>query len=349
MSKRLTTEQFIENARAVHGSKYDYSKVVYKNTKTEVFIICPNHGDFLQKPRDHLKAKKGIACQKCSYEHRAKLNSDTAKKFLQKAKIIHRDKYDYSKVVYETSKKKVLIICPVHGGFLQTPASHLQGKNCYACGRESAAKNGTLTQMQFIKKAIEVHGNKYDYSKAEYTATKDKIEIMCPVHGSFFQEARCHIYFGHGCLACGKLKQVSEPLFREALEKIFIDKFNKEYKFPNTRPNWLRNPETGYLLELDCYNEELELAFELHGTQHYEPIEFFGGEKSYIKQYRRDLRTRNMCRQKGVTLFAIDNRPVYGKGLSDKQKYYEQEILKCLRTVPEKIKIKLLEAKNNNK
>jgi len=343
MPKKLTTEQFIQRAKIKHGNEYDYSKAKYISMRTKVTIICKEHGEFNQNPEDHLKAKKRIACPKCSYEYRSKIKakafSSTAKEFIKKAKTIHGDKYDYSKVVYKNAHKKVLIICPVHGEFLQKPNLHISQKSgCSDC----AIEKRSMTQEQFIQKAIEIHGNKYNYSKTIFKKKIHKIEIICSKHGSFFQKAANHIDSGQGCPSCTK-NQVSEPLFREVLEKIFVDKFNKEYKFPNTRPEWLRNPETGWALELDCYNEELELAFELHGIQHYEPVEYFGGEKRYIKQYRRDLRTRNVCWEKGVTLFAIDNRPVSTSVLSTKREYYEQEILKCLAKVPEKIKIKLLE------
>ena len=347
MSKRLTTEQFIQRAKAKHGDQYDYSKVVYKSAKTKVLIICPIHGEFLQNPRCHWKAVKGIACPKCSRKHRAKIQSkifsSTTEEFIKKAKIVHGDKYDYSKVDYNGNKKEVIIICPIHGEFLQKPNSHINKKWPSGC-RDCYIEKLSMTQEQFIQKAIEVHGNKYDYSKTKYITSKHEIEIICPNHGEFTQKAANHIYIGSGHPACNN-NLVSEPLFREVLEKIFVDKFNKEYKFPNTRPKWLRNPETGWPLELDCYNEELELAFELHGTQHYKPLDVFGGEKGYIKQYRRDLRTRNACWEKGVTLFAIDNRPARNKALSTKREYYEQEILKCLAKVPEKIKVKLLENK----
>ena len=97
MGKRKTTEQFIAEAKAVHGDKYDYSKVEYKNNKTKVCIICPIHGGFLQVPKDHLD---GIGCKKCGVERRAKarrLNTDI---FIHKAKKVHGEEYDYSKVEY---------------------------------------------------------------------------------------------------------------------------------------------------------------------------------------------------------------------------------------------------------
>ena len=262
----------------------------------------------------------------------------TTQQIIKRAKRVHGDRYDYSETEYINHRTKIKIICKEHGDFMQLATGHIRGYGCPSC-----VGKARLTTAQFIQRAKSIHGDRYDYSKVVYIAGDKKVNIICPEHGSFLQKASNHINMAQGCRRCAK-NQISEPLFREVLEKIFVDKFNKEYKFPNTRPEWLRNPETGWPLELDCYNEELELAFELHGRQHYEPIEFFGGEKTYIKQYRRDLRTRNICWEKGVTLFTVDGRPVSWKKPALKQQYYKQEILKCLAKVPEKIKIKLLEA-----
>ena len=105
--------------------------------------------------------------------------------------------------------------------------------------------------------------------------------------------------------------QKSEPLFREVLEEI-TSRFG-HFGFPNIRPDWLRNPETNKRLELDCFNEEIGLAFELQGRQHYEPIERWGGESNFAKTIRRDNHKLTECRKRGVQLFRIDNRPVRKK------------------------------------
>lgn len=126
--KRLTTEQFILKALTVHGNKYDYSKVEYKNNKTKVCIICPIHGEFWQLPSFHLN---GCNCSKC------KGKNITTEEFVRKANIIHHNRYDYSKVNYIDNKTKVCIICPIHGEFWQTPDAHINGnQGCPAC-RES--------------------------------------------------------------------------------------------------------------------------------------------------------------------------------------------------------------------
>jgi len=126
MPRTLTTDQFIEKARSIHGDRYDYSKVDYVNAHKAVVITCPEHGDFNKTPDAHLRKKQG--CARCSGFN--KLNTDT---FIAKAKLIHGDKYDYSKVCFIKLQKEVTIICSVHGDFQQIPYNHLSGSGCSKC------------------------------------------------------------------------------------------------------------------------------------------------------------------------------------------------------------------------
>lgn len=128
-----TTEQFIAEAKKVHGDKYDYSKVEYVNAKTKICIICPVHGEFWQTPNDHLNGK---GCKICKTEKIKGILTKTTKQFIAEAKKIHGDKYDYSKVEYLNSHTKICIICKKHGEFWQMPYEHLNGKGCKIC-RES--------------------------------------------------------------------------------------------------------------------------------------------------------------------------------------------------------------------
>lgn len=133
MAKRKTKEDFIAKAREVHEGKYDYSKVYYTNTYTKVCITCPEHGDFLQIPKDHLK---GHGCVHCSHIPSSEdlLNKQDA--FIKKARMVHGERYDYSRVSYKGAQEKVCIICPKHGEFWQTPNNHTNGQGCYLCYRE---------------------------------------------------------------------------------------------------------------------------------------------------------------------------------------------------------------------
>jgi hypothetical protein len=133
----------------------------------------------------------------------------TALEFIEKAAIIHNDKYDYSKVLYVNAQSKVEIICPEHGSFFQRPYSHLQKIGCIKCsGKHTSNTN------EFIKKSTLIHNNKYTYSKTEYTKAKNKVIITCPKHGDFFQISSAHLE-GCGCTKCGrentKLSLITNP------------------------------------------------------------------------------------------------------------------------------------------
>jgi len=173
MPKNLTTEEFVKRARKVHGNKYDYSKVNYINSETKILIICKKHSDFKQSPFSHLS---GVGCNKCAIEKR----TFSIKKFIKKAKSIHGNKYNYSKTKYINSKIPVMIICPIHGEFIQDAMSHMRISGCPKCGILNCASN----KKRFIKNAKKIHENKYTYSKVNYKNNITKIIITCPKHAS---------------------------------------------------------------------------------------------------------------------------------------------------------------------
>jgi hypothetical protein len=135
------------------------------------------------------------------------------KEFIKKGTQLHNDKYDYSKVEYVNSRTKVKIICPEHGEFEQLPSSHLQGNGCPKCAREwtdahkknhciSSQKSRGMTTEQWIERAKQVHGDKYDYSLTVYVNQRTNVKIICPIHGVFEQKADSHIR-GNSCRLCG--------------------------------------------------------------------------------------------------------------------------------------------------
>ena len=184
---KLSREEFIKRAREIHGYVYDYSKVDYLNNYTKVCIICPIHGKFLQSPAVHLR---GCGCPDCN------MRRSNTENFIKKAKEMHCNKYDYSKVEYVNARTKVRIICPIHGEFEQTPVNHLMGSGCPRCGKTALSNTN-----EFIRKAKIVHGDKYDYSKVNYTDSQTKVCIICPKHGEFLQTPASHLS-GHGCSKC---------------------------------------------------------------------------------------------------------------------------------------------------
>ena len=190
-NKKLTTEEFIEKARKVHGNLYDYSLVKYINNNTKITIIDPDYGLFVQRPSDHLM---GSGCPKRSISKIKEKLSMTTSEFIKKSNKIHNNLYDYSLVKYINAHSPVIIIDPDYGPFNQTPKSHLNGHGC-----SMRSGNKKLTTESFIKKSREIHGDLYNYSNVNYINWKTKIIIIDPIYGEFKQLPFKHLQ-GHGCL-----------------------------------------------------------------------------------------------------------------------------------------------------
>ena len=214
----ITTEEFIKRARKLHGDKYDYSKVEYKNANAKVCIICPIHGEFWQTPSKHTNCKHG--CPKCGSKER--LSND---EFIKRAREIHGDKYDYSKVDYKNNRTKVLIKCKICATEWESiPTNHLRGQGCPVCARHYLSQIFASTTEEFIKRAREIHDDKYDYSKVEYKNAQTKVCIICPVHGEFWQTPHKHINGKHGCPKCrqSKLEEKNRTVIHQEQNIIYI-------------------------------------------------------------------------------------------------------------------------------
>jgi hypothetical protein len=129
-------------------------------------------------------------------------NDLKTQRFIEKARAIHGDKYDYSKTMYVNSTTPVLITCPKHGDFYQMPGEHLKGSGCKQCGLESRAQKRRKGNDEFIAQARVVHGDKYDYSKCDYQNAHTKVCIICPEHGEFWMEPNHHVTKHQGCPKC---------------------------------------------------------------------------------------------------------------------------------------------------
>lgn len=206
-NKKHTVESFIKKAREVHGDKYDYSKVVYVNRNTEIIITCPEHGDFLQTPKNHLDGKGCRECAKLIMGGERLSLAD----FLRRAKEVHGDEYDYSLVKHiKNNREKLPIICKKHGLFQQSAHAHIDlGQGCRECGKylireklkgHGRTKRGYNTEA-FIKKAREMHGDTYDYSLVDFKDCRTPVTIICKKHGPFPQIPYYHLA-GNGCRQC---------------------------------------------------------------------------------------------------------------------------------------------------
>ena len=164
-------------------------------------ITCPIHGEFWQIADSHIK---GMGCKACSDSLNGLKGRLNSKEFIIKAKFIHGDKYDYSKVKYVKSNKNVIITCPIHGDFLQTPNGHLNGSSCSKCGNISTSLKSRFSAEYVLRSMINTHGDKYDYSECVYVNSKAKMKIKCKKHGIFYQSYEKHVKNKHGCPDCGK-------------------------------------------------------------------------------------------------------------------------------------------------
>lgn len=312
MSKRLTTEQFIEKAQLKHGNKYNYSKVVYKSALDKVIITCPKHGDFTQTPASHLY---GRGCNKCGYETVKIKNSLTQEDFLRLAKQVHGNKYDYSCVQYVSAKDKIKIICKrCNNYFYQSAGNHLMGQGCTKCAKELNGCKLRTPQEVFIQNAQFIHGDLYDYSKVNYVTAHNPVEIVCKKHGSFWQKPSKHIHCAQGCPRCrlstGELKIYT-------LLKQTNTNFIQQYKFIDCKDK-SPLPFDFAILNTDG---SVKFLIEYQGIQHFEPRSGFGGTKSFAVLKLHDSIKKDYCDNHKFPLYYI----TYKDDIIQKLK----EILEC--------------------
>jgi len=131
MPKKFTKEEFVAIANEVHNGKYNYENSVYINSMSSIIINCPKHGDFKQRANAHILGHK---CPKCGRFSMA-VKKRRGVSFIDAAMKKHGNKYDYSKVVYENNRSRVIIGCPIHGDFVQVASDHQQGNGCQTCGK----------------------------------------------------------------------------------------------------------------------------------------------------------------------------------------------------------------------
>ena len=197
--KKITQDDYIKKANCIHNNFYIYDKTVYTNMNNKIIITCPYHGDFEQRPDQHVA---GNGCKLCGCARTSKKVQVTKEKFLVRAEEIHGNKYDYSEVSFKKMKDKIKIICPVHGLFIQSVDAHLNVKcGCRKCADITTANNSRKTTELFITESNIIHNNSYDYSMTKYKSNKDHVIIICPVHGEFIQLPYNHLH-GKGCDTC---------------------------------------------------------------------------------------------------------------------------------------------------
>jgi len=292
MVKAHTTEEIIDKFKLIHGVKFDYSNVEYKNNSSPIKIICKTHGEFKQTPAVHLR---GNGCSSCSGK-----SKHTTEEIIKNFKKLYGDKYDYSQTEYKCSLKKFKVICKNHGEFETIYNNMLRGWACPKCTqfRKEILKN-------FLDESQETHGDEYDYSNVVYINTSTPVEIICKKHGPFLQPPREH-KTGSGCQKCTRfttskiaqnwLKSLNNPELRT------FDSDNGEFKIPETR--W----------KVDGYDHNTNTIYEFHGDYwHAHPSNkrFSENEKHPRKKftwgeiYKKTLERDQKIRDLGYNLVVI--------------------------------------------
>lgn len=321
LEKTLTNDEFIAKAKDIHGDKYLYDKTVYKGRRKKVTITCPIHGDFEQLAGNHLE---GNGCKKCAINDIVSKNSVPFEEFIERAYERHGPKYLYYKNTYKDCKNKITIVCQEHGKFQQQAQAHLLGQGCPYCAKQNnilylPQKKST---EQFIEEAKQIHGDKYDYSKVEYDGNDKDVVIICKKHGEFKQKPFNHLH-GTGCPRCKR--SILEEKTANVLNDMFItynDHVNK------ATFHWLKNQH------LDFYLPEYNVAIECQGIQHFEPIDYAGKGKKWAA--RKLYTTKELdkikfkrCKDNFVNLEYINYNDNVEKRINeiiDKYKNKEKEI-----------------------
>ena len=203
---KRNTENLKKDLFKIFGNKYILDEVEYNGFKNKVTLICQKHGEFKATPHNLLKGK---GCPYCAGKHK------TTERFVEEAKKIHGDKYIYTKTEYKKATEKVIITCPIHGDFEQTPNKHLNNDGCPLCAGKF--KN----TEEYVEELKRKYGDKYDYSKVKYVNSKTPILLYCKEKDIFGEE---HGWFkitpdklkmGVKCKKCsGMLIQTTEDFIK---------------------------------------------------------------------------------------------------------------------------------------
>jgi protein-arginine kinase activator protein McsA len=220
----------------------------------------------------------------------------TAIEFIERAKSIPGNRYDYSKSIYVNGRTRMEILCPTHGSFWQTADDHLQSRGCKACGYEKNGKTSRFTQQEFLQKCKETHGDRYNYSHVKYTECYEKVQIGCLKHGWFWQSPVAHIHQKQGCPKCSRSR--GELIIEDWLETQKIV-YVCQMKFEG-----LTNGKRGWGLRYDFYLPDYNTLIEVDGIGHYKTGvgRWFGKHQITVDDYN-----RNRKNDETKTLYASRN------------------------------------------
>jgi very-short-patch-repair endonuclease len=282
--KKLTTSEFIKRASQIHNHKFDYSLVEYKDAQSKVTIICPNGHTFEQKACDHLN---GRGCKFCHYDKTSSINKITLDEVKFRLYQKYGEKFQYDFTNFRTLESKIKCTCLIHGEFEIRVSGLLKNKNCWKC-KGTQPQKGDLNW--FLEKSKQIHNGYYDYSKSIYTTGKNKLIIICPIHGEFLQSASAHMS-GQGCPSCKMSK--GEKLIRSWLLRNKIN-FKPQHNFDDFKRRYY-----------DFYLPDYNICIEYDGELHYMSPKRLGGEEKLKQRQLIDKIKTEYCKRNNIKLIRI--------------------------------------------
>lgn len=286
---RKTNETYIAECIAIHGSRYIYDKVMYRRSSDKVDIVCRQHGIFALRAELHLEGKGCPHCSEITFIRGRR--GTTTEEYIRRCKKIHKNRYTYNKTVYVHHREDLIVTCKIHGDFDQRPDRHLQGQGCPQCAWDARTKVITTDPEVFKKRAAEIHFGRYTYEKTLYSNSYTKVTITCPEHGDFEQLPKLHLQ-RNGCKKCKGSK--GEKAVGGTLERLGIS-YQPEFSFPDTSYRY------------DFHLTEWDVLIEFHGKQHYKPVDYFGGEETFLKIKHSDNIKFNMARDRNIPLIVLND------------------------------------------
>lgn len=249
--KSTSYEVFLDKAYTTHGDKYTYDANSYVNIRSQVSIICPEHGPFVQCASSHLV---GAGCPTCA-RHKVGNDRMTGNVMIEKRIMsTHGDSFSYPHGFPNRIGDKMTVTCPTHGNFEQRASAHIDGRGCPKCTAVAVGIHNTHDTSDFINAAYSVHGNHYSYTNVVYNRSTSHVAIGCPIHGEFNQLPYVHLR-GSGCPKC-KSKSCS-MISQKWLDSIGIP------DIPSCREVGGLIPEKNYIV--DGYDPDTNTVYEFHG------------------------------------------------------------------------------------
>jgi len=262
--RKLDQQTFIMRSTQKHGYKYDYSLVAYINQDTKVIIKCPIHGEFQQRPADHMLRTGCPDCGKIQADqNRSKWNAD---RFFQEADKVHNQKFDYDRASFTRIHEKIRFRCSIHGWREVNARNHLKGIGCQRC-----AGKGKKTVEEVKMEAKSVHNSFYSYDHVTYINTMTPVDITCPIHGDFKQTPAAHINMKQRCPRCASYG--ASKVETEWLDTIGL---------PNT-PEFRNVRRDGFCF--DGYEPKTNTVYEFYGDfWHGNPRKFKSEETNHMNK-----------------------------------------------------------------